>query len=85
VILPPLLPAAVTGVGLAFARAVGEYGSVIFIAGNRPMVSEIVPLLIVAKLEQFDYPGAAVLGSAMLVLSLLILLALGMLQNREPA
>ncbi len=85
VILPPLLPAAVTGVGLAFARAVGEYGSVIFIAGNRPMVSEIVPLLIVAKLEQFDYPGAAVLGSAMLVLSLLILLALGRLQNREPA
>jgi sulfate transport system permease protein len=76
VILPPLVPAALTGMGLAFARGVGEYGSVIFIAGNRPAVSEIVPLLIVAKLEQFDYPGAAVLGVAMLVLSLLLLLGL---------
>lgn len=82
VILPPLLPATLTGMGLAFARAVGEYGSVIFIAGNRPMVSEIVPLLIVSKLEQFDYPGAAVLGTAMLVLSLLMLLGLGVLQRR---
>lgn len=81
VILPPLLPAALTGMGLAFARCVGEYGSVIFIAGNRPMVSEIVPLLIVAKLEQFDYPGAAVLGSAMLVLSLALLLAIGALRR----
>jgi sulfate transport system permease protein len=77
VILPPLVPAALTGVAMAFARGVGEYGSVIFIAGNRPAVSEIVPLLIVAKLEQFDYPGAAMLGVAMLVLSLLILLGLG--------
>jgi sulfate transport system permease protein len=85
VILPPLVPAALVGVGLAFARAVGEYGSVIFIAGNRPMVSEIVPLLIVAKLEQFDYPGAALLGSAMLGLSLVILLALGQLQRMRSA
>ena len=77
VILPPLLPAALTGAGMAFARGVGEYGSVIFIAGNRPAVSEIVPLLIVAKLEQFDYPGAALLGATMLVLSLVILLLLG--------
>lgn len=85
VILPPLWPAAITGMGLAFARAVGEYGSVIFIAGNRPMVSEIVPLLIVSKLEQFDYPGAAVLGTAMLMLSLVILLALGAWQRRVEA
>ncbi len=85
VILPPLIPAALTGMGMAFARGVGEYGSVIFIAGNRPMVSEIVPLLIVSKLEQFDYPGAAVLGSAMLVLSLAILLGLGRLQYRGAA
>jgi sulfate transport system permease protein len=82
VILPQLVPAALTGVGLAFARAVGEYGSVIFIAGNRPMVSEIVPLLIVSKLEQFDYPGAAALGSVMLGLSLAVLLGLGALQRR---
>ena len=81
VILPPLLPAAFTGATLAFARGVGEYGSVIFIAGNRPAVSEIVPLLIVAKLEQFDYPGAALLGTIMLALSLAILLALGRLQR----
>ncbi len=85
VILPPLLPAALTGMGLAFARGVGEYGSVIFIAGNRPMVSEIVPLLIVSKLEQFDYPGAAVLGTSMLVLSLALLLTLGALQRRTAA
>jgi sulfate/thiosulfate transport system permease protein len=74
VMLPPLVPAALTGAALAFARGVGEYGSVIFIAGNRPAVSEIVPLLIVSKLEQFDYPGAALLGAAMLVLSLILLL-----------
>ena len=82
VILPPLGTAALTGMGLAFARAVGEYGSVIFIAGNRPMSTEIVPLMIVSKLEQFDYPGAATLGSAMLVLSLAMLLAVGALQER---
>ncbi len=85
VILPPLWPAALTGMALAFARGVGEYGSVIFIAGNRPAVSEIVPLLIVAKLEQFDIPGAALLGSVMLLLSLLILLALGAWQRGLPA
>ncbi len=80
VILPPLAPAIATGAALAFARAVGEYGSVIFIAGNRPMVSEIVPLLIVTRLEQFDYPGAALLGTAMLLLSLMLLLLIGRLQ-----
>jgi sulfate transport system permease protein len=83
VILPPLWPAALTGVGLAFARAVGEYGSVIFIAGNRPMVSEILPLLIVARLEQYDYAGAALLGAVMLGLSLVILLAIGALRGRR--
>jgi sulfate/thiosulfate transport system permease protein len=81
VILPPLVPAALTGAAMAFARGVGEYGSVIFIAGNRPAVSEIVPLLIVTKLEQFDYPGAAVLGTAMLALSLTLLLAVNALQR----
>ena len=73
VMLPPLKPAIATGAALAFARAVGEYGSVIFIAGNRPMVSEIVPLLIVTRLEQYDIPGAAALGVAMLGLSLVLL------------
>ena len=82
VILPVLLPAIATGAALAFARAVGEYGSVIFIAGNRPMVSEILPLLIVTRLEEFDYPGAALLGTTMLALSLLMLLALEALRRR---
>jgi sulfate transport system permease protein len=82
VVLPVLMPAIVTGAALAFARAVGEYGSVIFIAGNRPMVSEILPLLIVTRLEQFDYPGAALLGAAMLVLSLAMLLVLEVLRRR---
>jgi sulfate transport system permease protein len=81
VILPPLLPAIATGAAAAFARAVGEYGSVIFIAGNRPGVSEIVPLLIVIKLEQFDYPGAALLGAAMLLLSFVLLLLIDRLQR----
>lgn len=80
VILPPLWPAVLTGAALAFARCVGEYGSVIFIAGNRPGVSEIVPLLIVTRLEQFDYPGAALLGTAMLALSLVMLLAISFLE-----
>ena len=84
VVLPVLRPAIATGAALAFARAVGEYGSVIFIAGNRPMVSEILPLLIVTRLEQFDYPGAALLGTAMLALSLLMLLTLEALQRRKP-
>jgi len=81
VIAPPLIPAVLTGVALAFARGVGEYGSVIFIAGNRPAISEIVPLLIIVKLEQFDYPGAALLGAAMLLASLLLLLAINVLQR----
>ncbi|MBS7813402.1 sulfate ABC transporter permease subunit CysT [Roseococcus pinisoli] len=82
VVLPALLPAVITGFGLGFARAVGEYGSIIFIAGNMPMVSEIAPLLIVVKLEQFDYAGAAGIGLAMLLLSFVILLALNLWQRR---
>ncbi len=78
--LPAILPAILTGVALAFARAVGEYGSVIFIAGNMPFVSEIAPLLIVIKLEEFDYAGAAAVGCAMLVLSFLLLLLINLLQ-----
>ena len=85
VVLPPLLPAIATGAGLGFARAVGEYGSVIFIAGNRPLVSEIVPLLIVIELEQYDYAGAAMLGSAMLLLSFVMLAAINRLQGRGAA
>jgi sulfate transport system permease protein len=80
VVIPPLLPALMTGFALALARAIGEYGSVIFIAGNRPGVSEIVPLLIVIKLEQFDYAGATVIASLMLIASLILLLAINMLQ-----
>lgn len=81
VVLPAILPAILGGVGLAFARAVGEYGSVIFIAGNLPMVSEIAPLLIVIKLEQYDYAGAAAVGLGMLVISFAILLVLNLLQT----
>jgi sulfate transport system permease protein len=81
VLLPHLLPALLTGFTLAFARAVGEYGSVIFIAGNLPMVSEIAPLLIIIKLEQYDYVGAAGIGTAMLLVSLLVLLVLNGLQR----
>jgi sulfate transport system permease protein len=80
VVLPAILPAWLTGIALAFARAVGEYGSVIFIAGNMPLVSEIAPLLIVIKLEQFDYAGAAAVGSTMLAISFLMLLAINLLQ-----
>jgi sulfate transport system permease protein len=80
VVLPALAPALLTGGALAFARAVGEYGSVIFIAGNLPMKSEIAPLLIIIKLEQFDYAGAAAIGVVMLAASFLILLALNALQ-----
>ncbi len=78
VILPPVLPAVLTGFTLAFARAVGEYGSVIFIAGNVPMVSEIAPLLIVIRLEQFDYAGAALIGVLMLLISFALILALNL-------
>jgi sulfate transport system permease protein len=80
VVLPALMPALLTGFSLAFARAVGEYGSVIFIAGNMPMRSEIAPLLIITKLEQFDYAGAASVGLAMLVISFTILLAINFAQ-----
>jgi sulfate transport system permease protein len=78
VVLPALLPGILTGMALAFARGLGEYGSVIFIAGNMPGLSEIVPLLIVIKLEQFDYAAAAALGVAMLVASFAILLAINL-------
>ena len=81
VVLPAILPALLSGVGLAFARGVGEYGSVIFIAGNMPLRSEIAPLLIVTRLEQFDYAGAAAIGMTMLVLSFLILLGFNSLQG----
>ena len=81
VILPSLLPSLVTGTTMAFARAVGEYGSVIFIAGNLPAISEIAPLLIIIKLEQFDYAGAATIGVIMLAASFILLLALNFLQN----
>jgi sulfate transport system permease protein len=80
VVFPPLLPALMTGFTLAFARAIGEYGSVIFIAGNIPGYSEIVPLLIVIKLEQFDYAGATVIATMMLVASFILLLAINLLQ-----
>jgi sulfate transport system permease protein len=80
VVLPMLAPALLTGAALAFARGVGEYGSIIFIAGNLPMKSEIAPLLIVTKLEQFDYAGAAAIGVVMLAASFIMLLALNGLQ-----
>jgi sulfate transport system permease protein len=80
VVLPPLLPTVLTGFALAFARAIGEYGSVIFIAGNLPYVSEIAPLLIVIKLSEFDYPGAAVIATMMLAMSFLCLLAINLIQ-----
>jgi sulfate transport system permease protein len=80
VIFPTILPALVTGFALAFARAVGEYGSVIFIAGNMPMISEITPLLIITKLEQYDYAGATALAVVMLVISFVLLLVINGLQ-----
>jgi sulfate transport system permease protein len=80
VILPAIVPALLTGFTLAFARAVGEYGSVIFVAGNMPMISEITPLLIISKLEQYDLPGATVLATVMLVISFVLLLAINGLQ-----
>lgn len=82
VIFPALAPALLTGFTLAFARAVGEYGSVIFIAGNIPMVSEITPLLIITKLEQYDYAGATALAVSMLLVSFVLLLAINALQRR---
>jgi len=80
VILPSIGPAVLTGFALAFARAIGEYGSVIFIAGNIPMVSEITPLLIITKLEQYDYAGATSIAVAMLVVSFALLLTINVLQ-----
>jgi len=80
VILPNILPATITGFALAFARGVGEYGSVIFIAGNMPYISEIVPLLIITKLEQYEYAGATAIGMTMLILSFLLLLLINGLQ-----
>ncbi|BAL25546.1 sulfate ABC transporter, inner membrane subunit [Azoarcus sp. KH32C] len=80
VILPVILPALMTGFALAFARAVGEYGSVIFIAGNIPMVSEITPLMIITKLEQYDYAGATAIAVVMLLLSFALLLLINTLQ-----
>ncbi|MGD0000100.1 MAG: ABC transporter permease subunit, partial [Bryobacteraceae bacterium] len=82
VILPLLRPALLTGFALAFARALGEYGSVIFIAGNLPMRTEIVPLLIVNKLEQYDYSGATAIAAVMLLTSFLLLLAINLLERR---
>ncbi len=80
VIFPIITPALLTGFALAFARALGEYGSVIFIAGNMPMVSEITPLLIITKLEQYDYTGATAIAVVMLVISFLLLLLINLLQ-----
>jgi sulfate/thiosulfate transport system permease protein len=80
VVFPVVLPSLLTGFALAFARAIGEYGSVIFIAGNMPMVSEITPLLIITKLEQYDYTGATAIAVVMLVISFLLLLAINALQ-----
>jgi sulfate/thiosulfate transport system permease protein len=81
VLLPPLVPAIVTGFALAFARAIGEYGSVVFIAGNMPMKTEILPLLIIIELEQFDYAAATALGAVMLVISFVLLLTINLVQR----
>ena len=80
IVFPPLIPAVTTGFTLAFARGIGEYGSVIFIAGNMPGYSEIVPLLIIIKLEQFDYAGATVIAALMLVASFILLFTINLLQ-----
>jgi sulfate/thiosulfate transport system permease protein len=81
VIAPALMPAAITGFALAFARALGEYGSVVFISGNMPMRTEVVPLLIMTKLEEFDYQGAAAIAMVMLVVSFTMLLLVNLLQR----
>lgn len=80
IILPAIWPALLTGFALAFARAIGEYGSVIFIAGNMPMVSEITPLIIITKLEQYDYAGATAVAVVMLLISFVLLLLVNILQ-----
>jgi len=81
VVFPMIMPALLTGFALAFARALGEYGSVIFIAGNMPMISEITPLLIITKLEQYDYAGATAIAVVMLVVSFILLLVINLLQS----
>jgi sulfate/thiosulfate transport system permease protein len=81
VVLPSLAPAMLTGAAMAFARAVGEYGSVIFIAGNLPYVSEIAPLLIIIRLEEFDYAGATAIGTIMLLASFAMLLVINLVQS----
>jgi sulfate transport system permease protein len=89
VLLPSIAPALLTGFTLAFARALGEYGSVVFISGNLPMRTEVVALLIVARLEQFDYEGATAMAAAMLAVSFLLLLTVNLVQawsrRREAA
>ncbi len=80
IVLPTVFPALLTGFALAFARGIGEYGSVIFIAGNMPMVSEITPLLIITKLEQYDYTGATAIATVMLAISFLVLLTINLIQ-----
>src|SRR5471032_3017109 len=83
VIFPTLAPAWLTGFSLAFARALGEYGSVVFISGNMPMKTEIIPLLIITKLEQYDYAGATAIASVMLIASFILLLTINVLQSRS--
>jgi sulfate transport system permease protein len=83
VVFPVLLPPLLTGFALAFARGVGEYGSIIFIAGNMPMISEITPLLIITKLEQYDYAGATAIATVMLLFSFVLLLGINRLQKRS--
>jgi sulfate/thiosulfate transport system permease protein len=80
VIMPNLWPAVITGFALAFARTIGEYGSVVFISGNMPMKTEIAPLLIMTRLEQFDYPGATAIAVVMLLISFILLFAINLLQ-----
>ena len=75
------MPALITGFALAFARAVGEYGSVIFIAGNMPLISEITPLIIITKLEQYDYASATAIATVMLIVSFILLLGINLLQG----
>ncbi|HLU47563.1 MAG TPA: sulfate ABC transporter permease subunit CysT [Planctomycetota bacterium] len=81
VIIPTLIPALLTGFAMAFARGIGEYGSVVFIAGNMPLETEILPLLIVVELEQYDYAGATALGTGMLVISFVLLAAINLLER----
>ena len=81
IVLPELAPALVTGFALAFARATGEYGSIVFISGNMPMKTEIAPLVIITKLEQYDYAGATAVAVVMLAISFTLLLVINLLQG----